>query len=226
MIRKGAVPHPLFGEALSPVDRITEIFCGLVMVLTVTLLAGKDVANGPEGVHTLLRAALGGNLVWGIIDGVVYLMNQRYTRARQARLTAAVRDTSDESDIKRALDEVVDPEMVAPMTAQEASQVFSTLHLLAGRLDPARPRLTRRDLAGAFACFCLCFGSALPAMVPFLIFDAPMKALRVSNAILLASLFVLGAIWAKEIGARPLLTGLALLLVGGALVGLQAALGG
>ena len=35
-IRTGSAPHPTFGDALSPVDRVTEIFSGLVMVLTVS----------------------------------------------------------------------------------------------------------------------------------------------------------------------------------------------
>jgi VIT1/CCC1 family predicted Fe2+/Mn2+ transporter len=220
-----AAPHPIFGDALSPIDRITEVFCGLVMVLTVTLLAGRDVATGPEGVRSLLRAALGGNFAWGIIDGVVYLMTQRYERHRRARRVAIVRDARDDAAVRGALGEVIDRELVAPMTPDEASRVFSMLHVLAGRLEPVSPHITRRDLVGALACFCLCVGCALPAAVPFLIFDAPLVALRVSNAVSLASLFLLGTIWAKQIGARRLLTGLGLLLVGAALVGLQLALG-
>jgi VIT1/CCC1 family predicted Fe2+/Mn2+ transporter len=226
MVRTGSAPHPTFGDALSPVDRVTEIFCGLVMVLTVTLLAANEVPTGPEGVNTLLRAALGGNIAWGFIDGVVYLMSQRYERERQARLLAAVRAATDDQAIRAALEEAVDPELVGPMSADEASRAFSALHALAGRMAAPRVGLTRRDLIGALACFCLCVGSALPAALPFLLFDAPLLALRVSNGVLLASLFVLGFIWAKLIGARPLLTAFGLLLVGGALVGITIALGG
>jgi VIT1/CCC1 family predicted Fe2+/Mn2+ transporter len=191
MVRTGSAPHPRFGDALSPVDRITEIFCGLVMVLTVTLLSARDIPTGAEGVNALLRAALGGNIAWGFIDAVVYLMSQRYE-----------------------------------MSDEEALRTFSALHALAGRMAPAPPGLTRRDLIGALACFCLCVGSALPATLPFLLFDAPVIALRVSNGVLLASLFVLGIVWAKLIGARPLLTGGGLLLVGAALVGITITLGG
>lgn len=226
MIRTGSAPHPTFGDALSPVDRVTEIFSGLVMVLTVTLLAGRDVAAGPEGVNTLLRAALGGNIAWGMIDGVVYLMTQRYERGRQARLLAAVRAATDDQAIRAALEEAVDPELVAPMNAEEASRAFSALHALAGRMALPDLRITRRDLIGALACFCLNIASALPAAVPFMLFDAPAFALHVSNGVLLVSLFVLGIVWAKLIGARPLPTAFGLLLVGAALVGMNIALGG
>jgi hypothetical protein len=216
----------IFGDALDPVDRLTEIFSGLVMVLAVTLLAGHDVASGPAGVRSLLRAALGGNFAWGIIDGVVYLMTQRYQRRLRAQQVAAVRGSSDDAATRASVEKVIDRQLVAPMTPDETSRVFSTLHLLAGRLKPVSPHLRRDDLLGALACCCLCVGSALPAAVPFLIFDEPMVALRVSNGVSLASLFVHGMIWGKQIGSSRLLTGLGLLLLGAALVGLQLAFGG
>ena len=153
-------------------------------------------------------------------------MTQRYERRLRAHRVAVVRGAGDDAATRGSLEEVIDRELVAPMTPDEASRVFSTLHLLAGRLEPVSPHLTRSDLLGALACCCLCVGCALPAAVPFLIFDAPMVALRVSNGVSLASLFVHGTIWAKQIGSRRLLTGTGMLLLGAALVGLQLAFGG
>lgn len=51
-------------------------------------------------------------------------------------------------------------------------------------------------------------------------------ALRVSNLLLLAVLFVAGYHWAKEIDANPWLTGFVLVALGLALVGLAVTLGG
>jgi len=225
MIRKTPLLHATSGGVLSPADRVTEIFGGLLMVLAVTLVAGID-SGGPASVQALLRAALGGNFAWGIIDGVLYLMAQRFGRARQARLVAAVRDARDDGAIRAALREAIAPELVAPMTEAEAARIFSMVHALAARLAPVPRGLTRRDLVGAFGCFCLCVGCALPAIVPFVLFDSPVIALRVSNGVSLASLFALGTVWADQIDASRLLTGFGLLLLGAALVGLQIALGG
>jgi hypothetical protein len=50
-------------------------------------------------------------------------------------------------------------------------------------------------------------------------------ALRISNLLLLAALFVTGSRWAREIDANPLLTGFALAALGLALVGIAVALG-
>ena len=52
-----------------------EILFGLIMVLTITLTAGLTVREGKEGVRHLLIAALGCNIAWGIIDGIMYVMN-------------------------------------------------------------------------------------------------------------------------------------------------------
>jgi VIT1/CCC1 family predicted Fe2+/Mn2+ transporter len=216
----------LFGVYLGPVERLTEVFCGLVMVLTFTLVAGLHAPEGREGMAALLRAALGCNVAWGIIDGVVYLMGQRFARQRQAQLVAAVRDAADQTSMRAVLREAVEAELVAPMTPREAARVFSIVRTLAGRLPPVRPGLTRRDLYGAVSCFALCVGCALPAAVPFLLLDTPRVALRVSNAILLASLFALGMVWGRQIGGRPLATGLGLLVLGAAMVGIAVAFGG
>ena len=116
---------------------------------------------------------------------------------------AAVRAASDDQAIRAALEEAVDPELVAPMNADEASRAFSALHALAGRMALPDLRITRRDLIGALACFCLNIASALPAAVPFMLFDAPAFALHVSNGVLLRVAVRAGdPCWAK-LDRRP-----------------------
>src|SRR6516225_2254661 len=64
---------------LEPMDRISEILFGLIMALTFTLTLGVVTADRIQ-VRTMLLAALGCNLAWGIIDASVFLMarfNQR-----------------------------------------------------------------------------------------------------------------------------------------------------
>jgi hypothetical protein len=58
---------------LEPHERIAEVLFGLIMVLTFT--GSLSVAEaGRDDVRTMLIAALGCNIAWGIIDGVLYLM--------------------------------------------------------------------------------------------------------------------------------------------------------
>jgi hypothetical protein len=59
---------------LSPIDRVSEVLFGLIMVLTFT--GSLSIAEtGREDVRTMLIGALGCNLAWGIIDSILYLMS-------------------------------------------------------------------------------------------------------------------------------------------------------
>ena len=65
------------------------------MVLTFTLGAGLEVQEGPDAARQLLIAAIGCNLAWGIIDGVMYIMNAMSERGRRQRLVRAVKQAPD-----------------------------------------------------------------------------------------------------------------------------------
>ena len=85
---------------------------------------------------------------------------------------------------------------------------------------------TSEDLYGALASFWLVFVSCLPAALPFLMFSRPLFALRVSNFLLIALLFVVGYKWAKYSGTNPIITGSAMVVIGLVLVGTAVLLGG
>jgi hypothetical protein len=68
-------------RALDPIDRVSEILFGLIMVLTFTVTLGAAEA-GQEDVQVMLIGALGCNLAWGIIDAVFYLMGCLADRGR------------------------------------------------------------------------------------------------------------------------------------------------
>ena len=68
-------------RVLDPVSRISEVLFGLIMALTFTRTI--DVASGgSEEVRTLLVGAVGCNIAWGIVDGVMYLLNVMVERGR------------------------------------------------------------------------------------------------------------------------------------------------
>lgn len=76
-----------FQRYLDPSEILGEFLFGAIMVLTFTL--GASVAGGYE--TGLLLAALGCNVAWGVIDGVLLVMSNRYgrRRAQQERGEAA-----------------------------------------------------------------------------------------------------------------------------------------
>src|SRR5256885_2262829 len=66
-------------RVLEPIDRVSEVLFGLIMVLTFT--GSLSVAEaGRDDVRTMLIGALGCNLAWGIIDGVLYLTGYAFGR--------------------------------------------------------------------------------------------------------------------------------------------------
>jgi VIT1/CCC1 family predicted Fe2+/Mn2+ transporter len=71
-------------RVLDPVDRASEVVFGLLMALTFT--GSVSVAGGGEDVRTMMAAALGCNLAWGLTDAVMYLVATYVERARAARL--------------------------------------------------------------------------------------------------------------------------------------------
>lgn len=214
---------------LDPGTRMTEVLFGLIMVLTCTLTAGLTVAAGAEGVRELLAAAVGCNVAWGLIDGVFHALGAVFERSRQARLSRALKaggagaEAEATAAVARELDDVLEP-LTTPATRERLyREVVETVP----RLPAPRTGLRKEDLVGAVASFWLVFLSTIPASVPFLVFrDQPRFALRVSNGLLLAMLFFVGARWAKHAGGSRLVGGLAMTALGGVLVGVAVALGG
>ena len=80
---------------LDPASRLGEVLFGLIMVLSVTLTAGLTVAEGAAGVRQLLEAALGCNVAWGIIDGIMYVMNCMTARGEKAHFIRAIQNAAD-----------------------------------------------------------------------------------------------------------------------------------
>ena len=68
--------------------------------------------------------------------------------------------------------------------------------------------------------------ATFPPTVPFLLVEDAARALRISNAVAVASLFLAGFWVARWTGARPWRLGLAMVVLGSALVGITIALGG
>ena len=210
-------------RVLDPVERSSEILFGLIMVLTFTGAISVTSARHEE-VREILVGALGCNLAWGIIDAVMYVMNVVIERGNSLRVGHAVRAARDEAQGRRLLaDALPDPlgELLDERALEEARK-----KLVAQPSLSARPRVQLRDLQGALGVFLLVFLSTLPVILPFLFGLELRLALRISNGVALAMLYIVGHNMARHAGLRTVPTGLALAAVGTLLVALTMALGG
>ena len=209
-------------RVLDPTERFSEILFGLIMVLTFTgSLSAAE--SGRAEVRTMLIGALGCNLAWGIIDSIFYLMNTLGERGHKLVALRRLRAFSDSAKARALLVEELPPVLASVLRPEDLDMLRERLIALP---QPERAPLHRDDFRGAVAVFFLVFLSTFPVAVPFLVMHDAMLALRVSNAIAIVLLFVGGYNLAKYIGTRPWRTGLAMVAIGVALVGLTIALGG
>jgi hypothetical protein len=182
---------------LDPASRLGEILFGLIMVLTATLTAGLTANSGKGGVRQLLFAAVGCNIAWGIIDAVMYIMNCMTVRSSKWRLLRSVQSAPNADAALVIIREEVEPGLEAVSGPQEREALYRSILQHITHSVPRKTRIAKEDLYGAMACFWLVFITCLPAAVPFLIFEHPTRALRVSNLLLIAMLFYIGQRWAS-----------------------------
>jgi VIT1/CCC1 family predicted Fe2+/Mn2+ transporter len=209
-------------RALDPVDRFSEVIFGLVMVLTFTC-AFSVAEGGRQTAREMFRAALACNVAWGLVDAVMYVLASIAGRSRLALVFRGIRDGDDAS--ARAIVRAALPEGVAALADEaEADRLVARARALPR--PPLQSLLEWSDLRGAAWSAVLVVMATFPPTLPFLLVADPTRALRISNGVALASLFLAGGWLGRATGLRPWLLGLAMAVVGAALVAVAIALGG
>ncbi|HEU4386212.1 MAG TPA: hypothetical protein VFV34_00345 [Blastocatellia bacterium] len=211
---------------LDPASRLGEILFGVIMVLTVSLTAGLTADSGKEGARQLLWAVLGCNIAWGVIDGLMYAMGCITVRSGQARLILAIQETTNQY---RALDIIrgeVEPKFEFLTHPEQREALCRSILAYASTRRVRRVSVTKDDFFGALACFWLVILACLPAAVPFLFLSDPVTALRISNALMVAMLFILGVKWGQYAYTNRWVAGMVMVGLGLSLVGVAILLGG
>lgn len=212
---------------LEPGSRLGEILFGLIMVLTVTLTAGISLTHGGLGVHQLLITAVGCNLAWGIIDGVMFVIISLTERNGQSRFIESVQRAPNATVALSLIRAEVEPTLAPIVDQASREKLYQATHVhLRNAVVPAH-HITRKDIIGGALCAGLVMSSCIPAVVPFFVFhDSPLLALRVSNGLLLITLFFVGLSWGQHMQINRWLAGAGLLVIGLALVGVAILFGG
>jgi hypothetical protein len=206
---------------LDPIDRISEILFGLIMALTFTVGIDAVATDGVE-VRSLLVAAIGCNIAWGLVDGVMFVSMGLVERARGIHLLSALQREDPAvggARLRAELSEGV-ADALDDRTMEELRRAVVALPPI-----PA-PTLRREDWHGAVAVALLVFLSTFPVVVPFMIVDDARIALRISNAVAIAMLFGCGWALGRYAGGRPWRVGLSMAVLGSVLVPVTVALGG
>jgi len=210
-------------SALDPIDRISEVLFGLIMVLTFTGSISV-VSDGRAEIKELLWAALGCNLAWGIVDAIMYLMSTVLERGHALSVLKKLKLTTDIATARNLLKDELPPVISSVLKPEEVDQFKERLL----KLDdlPKRKLLTPTEFRAAIVIFILVFACTFPVALPFIFFSDTQFALRASNAIALLILFFGGLSVGKYSGFHPFWTGTILMLLGIILVAITMALGG
>jgi hypothetical protein len=114
-------------RVLDPIERVSEVLFGLIMVLTFT--GSLSVASPDRSeVREMLVGAIGCNLAWGIVDAVMYVMASVMARARGLRVLRKVQNSVDHAEARAVIAGLLDP-------------------FVASRLRPDILEMAREDLA-------------------------------------------------------------------------------
>jgi len=216
-------PHKSSKRILEPHERISEVLFGLIMVLTFT--GSLSVAEaGRADIKIMLIGALGCNLAWGIIDGVLYLMGCLADKGRNLIALKAARKATDPQKAQRLIAGALPPLIASVLQPSEFESIRERLNQIPEPPSPAR--LSRSDWLGAFGVFLWVFLTTFPVAMPFIFVESTRTAMRVSNLIAIIMLFVTGFAYGRIIGRSPKIFGIGMVVLGGVLVAITIALGG
>jgi VIT family len=208
---------------LDPIDRNSEILFGLFMVLTFTGTLSVATA-GREDVKLMLVAAIGCNIAWGFVDGVMFVLRNLVVRARDATLARAVLAAQRPEQAHHLIATQIGP-MAAALGTSGLERVRQSI------IDQPPPaagsaKVTARDLRSALGVFLLVFLSTFPVVLPFVFIANLQAAMRVSAAIAITMLFLCGYSWGRYGGLSPWRSGLVMVVLGIVVEGIVIALGG
>lgn len=172
----------------------------------------------------MLFGAIGCNLAWGLVDAVMYLLEILMQRNRSLSVLKGVRAARDPEAARGLIAGAMPPALGPLMHASELEHLRAELVRLPD--PPSSAGLRWTDIRGAMGVFLLVFLSTFPVVIPFIVIREPQLALRVSNGVAIAMLFVAGCRVGRFSGIGPIKSGLTMVALGVVLVLITVALGG
>jgi hypothetical protein len=222
-VRRGPIIH----RYLDPGDALGEVMFGIIMTLTFTVGARFFLVKGEFDREELIVGAVGCNIAWGIIDAVLFVVGTLFFRSQRARFFRSLRATTDD---RAALDAIAEQfgleDQPLNIADTERDRLYRSILELGRRASPARIRVTRDDLVAALIIFMLVTFTAIPCVIPFLIIEDESLALRISNAVQVALLFIGGYRWGSYTDLAPWKVGVTVAVLGIGMSSLNMVLGG
>ena len=209
---------------LDTVERVSEMCFGLFMALTFVGAVSVATAGQEDPARTMLAAALGCNLAWGMVDAVMYLVRTITNRGRRITTVRAVRSAPDAAAGVRVLREALPP--LAQTVLGDAEIEAVRARIVAATGLPDKPHLRGEDWAGAVGIFLLVVAPTFPVALPFVIIKDLPLAMLISRVLTITMLFGGGYALGRFAGYGGWKEGLSMTALGLALTAAIIALGG
>ena len=208
-------------SGLDPVERASEVVFGTLMAMSFTGTLSVATA-GEQDIHTMLWAAVGCNLAWGLTDAVMYLLAEITERERKISFLHRLHHAASAEEADR----LIADEMPERLRSHANPAVFEAFRQSLVELPEPRALLERRQYLDGLLVFLLVALSTFPIVLPFLLVDEAVQALRLSNALGVLTLFVSGYLLGRRAGGKGWHFGMAMAAIGSVLVGIIILLGG
>lgn len=213
----------MYKSLLSPVDRVSETLYGVIMTLTYTCTLKIAIAERTE-VKQMLYAAIGCNIAWGLVDGIMYVLTADAEKWHNLKILQSIQESKNPDNAKKIISDEMSP-LVGPFMKTDDLENIRQ-ELLRVPMQPQKLSLHPENLFTTVAIFIYVFLSTFPVVIPFLFIKEPAKALRVSNAVAIIIMFICGWLLGRYSGRKPWFTGFMMSLIGIILVTIAISLGG
>jgi hypothetical protein len=178
-------------DYLTPSERLSQALYGLILVLTVISAIGITVSRNQQSTSTLLTAALGTSVAWGMVDAVIYVLTGVHERSHHLRV-ASLTKRKPKEDAVRQIEEELDDTLIGILNKDEKGRIAEQVYLALPHASQVRQRVTKDDVLGGIASFLVTIIIVLPPMIPFVL-NLPLEfAIRLFNVIAVVMLFVVG----------------------------------
>lgn len=217
---------------LDPLDAVVELIYGVLIIMTFTMAIGATGFNsrvqgaaGPE-LRALMVAAFGCAVAWRVIDSFVYLMTSVAERNYAAKVLRDVHNAPTKDAAIELLADAMEDQLIPITDEEDRETIFAEVAAHLQEVEPDPTWIRREDVAGAISIFIVAMVATLPVVIPFFLMRDDYWAMRVSNLLSLATLFLAGYWWARQTGTTPVRTGLVVAALGLAVVAIAIPLGG
>lgn len=219
---------------LDPIDWLSESIFSIMIVLIFTLAYRvfsispvQGATTSSESATTLLLAILGAVIAWGFIDGTIYVILSFFEREESDRFLCEIREAKSEKEkVEIVLNEF--GEVFEPITVEHHRDALYLAILNSIKSTPVQKiGVSKDDIGAAVTHVFIAIISVIPSMIPLLVFSNNLLlAIRISNTISFAVLFITGYRWGKYVGVNPIRTGLIIMAIAIVLALLAIPLGG